>query len=911
MKNLISILVLLLTQMLFGQTAEAPAGNGTIESPYQIETLNNLYWIAASTTRWAAYYEQTADIIASSTSDWPGGGWTPIGSDATKFTGSYNGQGYVISGLYIHRSAANIGLFGVTNGATIENLGVTSVDIIAYDHTGGLIGKAFNSTVRYCYTSGNVYGQGNGNDYAYTGGLIGTIESSSNVSNCYSIANVSGPIRQWGGFTSYISSSSVTNCYSAGVVAGGTSATGGFVGSVSSATVSNCFWDTEASTRPSSAAGEGKTTAQMKDYTTFTGWDFILETANGSNSYWDMDQLVTVNSGYPILSWQTGSDDILEYSGGLGTSANPYQISTLIDLSTLVQRSIDWNKYFIQTADIDASTTSTWNGGAGWSPIGYDWDHAFYGSYDGGNHSISGLTIKRSGSLQAFTAVARDASFQNLTLANASIETLGQDEKTGTLVGQTANVSITNCHASGTVKGMDNVGGIIGYHSGTMTNCSFTGTVLGNSLSGTYQSDNMGGLIGYNNGGSVEDSYASATITGNWVAGGLVGYNNAGTINRCYSTTPEGGYIFGSYFVGGLVGQSTNSGSISKSYSTATVVGYVNIAGGLVGDNNGSTISNCYSRESVSRSQGSEGDFGSFIGKNENTTVVTDCYSTGTVIFQNATNPTDKGFIGNYNATGCSDNFFDSETTYQISGAGATTKITTEMKTASTFSAWDSNIWNLDTFNDGYPYLDWQNPSGTPLPVELTSFNASVSGGKVTLNWQTATEVNNYGFEIQRSVVSGQRSVISDQRSEWETIGFVEGHGNSNSPKDYSFIDENPGSGKFEYRLKQIDNNGNFGYSAAIEVEINQLPTELKLYQNYPNPFNPSTVISWQLPVSGHVSIKVYDILGNEVAALVDDNLSAGNYEIEFDASQLSSGVYFYSLSAGDFHQTKKMIVLK
>ncbi|MBU1115110.1 MAG: hypothetical protein KKE09_08250, partial [Bacteroidetes bacterium] len=773
MRTLILFFVLLSFPMLFGQTATAPAaGDGTSGNPYQIASLENLYWIAASTTRWAAYYEQTTNIDASETSGWSGGGWVTIGNNSVNFTGSYNGQGHTISGIYIHRSAANIGLFGVTNGATIENLGATSVDIAAYDHTGGLIGKAFNTTVRYCYTSGNVYGQGNGTDYAYTGGLIGTIESSSNVSNCYSIANVSGPVRQWGGFTSHIVSSIVTDCYSAGVVASGISGIGGFVGSISSATVNDCFWDTEASTYPTSGAGIGKTTDQMKDYTTFTGWDFIIETANGSNNYWDMDQLVTVNSGYPILSWQTGVDNILAYSGGLGTSDNPYQISTLTDLSTLVQRLIDWNKYFIQTADIDASTTSTWNSGAGWSPIGYDWDHAFYGSYDGGNYSISGLTINRNSSYQGFIGVGRDnCTIQNLTISNASINMTGDgNTRAGILVGEFQGNIVSYCHASDTVRGDGSyVGGLIGQNGGTVSNCSFIGTVSDDGDGSNY----FGGLIGYNS-GTVEDSYASATIIGNWYAGGLIGYNDADMINRCYSTTPEGGFIFGSYDVGGLVGYSTNSSSITESYSKATVVGYINIAGGLVGDNNGSTISNCYSRGSVSRSQGSDGDFGSFVGKNENTTVVTDCYSTGAVIYQNATNPTDKGFIGNYNATGCSDNFFDSETTVQSSGAGATTKTTTEMKTASTFSAWDSNIWNIgEAMNNNYPYLDWQNTGGTPLPVELTSFTVSKIDEGVRLTWQTATEVNNYGFEIERCVAQ-----ISNLCHNWETIGFVEGHGN-------------------------------------------------------------------------------------------------------------------------------------
>jgi len=141
------------------------------------------------------------------------------------------------------------------------------------------------------------------------------------------------------------------------------------------------------------------------------------------------------------------------------------------------------------------------------------------------------------------------------------------------------------------------------------------------------------------------------------------------------------------------------------------------------------------------------------------------------------------------------------------------------------------------------------------------------------------------------------------------------GHGNSNSPKEYSFIDAStpPGKGSVSYRLKQIDNDGKFTYSEVAEVTFNMQPSTFELFQNYPNPFNPNSVISWQLPVSGYVSLKVYDILGNEVATLVNDELEAGYYNITLNANQpqLASGVYVYQLRAGSFVQTKKMILLQ
>ncbi len=213
--------------------------------------------------------------------------------------------------------------------------------------------------------------------------------------------------------------------------------------------------------------------------------------------------------------------------------------------------------------------------------------------------------------------------------------------------------------------------------------------------------------------------------------------------------------------------------------------------------------------------------------------------------------------------------------------------------------------------------------TNAPLPVELSTFSASIVGSSIKLNWKTESEVNNYGFDVERT--TSPKSPPSqggedEVRGGWEKIGFVNGNGNSNSPKNYSFEDKNVLSGKYSYRLKQIDNDGKFEYSKEIQVDLGA-PKKFELSQNYPNPFNPSTKISYTLPVDSRVSLKVYDILGNLVETLVDEQKQAGYYEVNFsalggsasggNATNLSSGIYFYSISADNFNQTKKMILLK
>jgi len=191
------------------------------------------------------------------------------------------------------------------------------------------------------------------------------------------------------------------------------------------------------------------------------------------------------------------------------------------------------------------------------------------------------------------------------------------------------------------------------------------------------------------------------------------------------------------------------------------------------------------------------------------------------------------------------------------------------------------------------------------VPVELVSFNYELYNGSVKLDWITATEVNNRGFEILR---------FEQSDNNWATIGFVPGFGTTTEPKSYAFTDENISSGFYSYRLKQVDFNGQYEYSEIIEVEVLS-PNKFSLEQNYPNPFNPSTVIKYTISNKQFVTLKVYDVLGNEVATLVNEQLPAGEYEVEFKPESSiknpASGVYFYKLIAGTFSETKKMILAK
>jgi hypothetical protein len=496
------------------------------------------------------------------------------------------------------------------------------------------------------------------------------------------------------------------------------------------------------------------------------------------------------------------------FSGGTGTSDDPYQITTPAQLDE-VRIFLGAGIYFIQMNDIDL-TTYLASGGAGfiawgaygWLPIG-DLNTQFKGNYNGNGKKITGLTINRT--TTDYVGLFGDVS------AGGTVQNLG--------------VEI----ASGGVNGQERVGGLVGQSSaGTVSNCYTTGSVNGTRF--------IGGLVGWNNTSSVSNCYATGAVGAgsSTFLGGLVGFNGA-SITNYYAT----GVVSGSNVVGGLVGDNGTNGIITKCYAIGAVSS-PSWPGGLVGYDDGASITNCY----------------------------WDVITTG----QAASSGSDAATYG---------------------------KTTTEMKTQSTYTGWDfvtTPIWEMVGTN--YPRLK-AIPDGA-LPVELTSFSANISGSIVSLNWNTATEVNNYGFEVEK-----QSSI-----NNWSKIGFVEGNGTTNAPKSYSFLDKSV-SGKISYRLKQIDRDGKFEYSKVIEAEVVAAPKVFGLEQNFPNPFNPSTVINYSITHASNVVLKVYDILGGEVATLVTETKSPGSYSVIFNASALANGVYFYRLNAGQLSDVKRLTVMK
>jgi len=190
-----------------------------------------------------------------------------------------------------------------------------------------------------------------------------------------------------------------------------------------------------------------------------------------------------------------------------------------------------------------------------------------------------------------------------------------------------------------------------------------------------------------------------------------------------------------------------------------------------------------------------------------------------------------------------------------------------------------------------------------PIPVELSSLSAETEKNSVTLKWTTASETNNYGFEIER---------LGD--NQWEKAGFIEGKGNTTERQNYSFSEAELKVGKYIYRLKQIDYDGSYEYSGEVEVDI-AAPEEYTLKQNYPNPFNPMTTVEYSLPENAEVRIDIYNSLGELVKTLINNTMDAGYQKISFDASQLPSGAYIYQIKAKgqtkSFVDSKKMLLVK
>ncbi len=577
MKLIFSVFALVLSLTLCAQIPEAPAqGTGTPSDPFHIANFGNLFWMAQTPGVWNQHFVQTADIDASdsaliSSPEPNTAGWIPIGNGSTTFSGSYDGQGYGIYNLFLHRPTMSYtGLFGYMNGAKLNRINLRTVYILGQTYTGGLAGVAnYGSVVNNCSVTGSVTGVTN------VGGLLGYCDGSG-TTNSYSHANVSGTGDQVGGFvglSGWNNSSYHQFCYSTGSVTAPNAAyKGGFLGRSSSVTLRDCYWDLQTSGMATDPLAIGKSTAQMKQQATYTRWNFQNQWSIAENfSYPDLDGLL-----FHAPPTALTLDDLM----GSGTASDPYLLMNAAQLNVMRQ---NLNTHYALGADIDLNSSVVWNLGSGWEPVGGQ-ANPFTGSFEGNGYTIDGLSISRPKSdLQGLFGYTDGASIRRLSLSNCHI--LAQSN-VGGAVGYSKNSSVDEISfdgimlahsASGGIAGVvengyvqrsrseidlknysNYAGGLVGYIissgsiNGTVSNSSCTGAV-----SGTH---NVGGLVGMVAWGYILNSYSHSTVNGTYQVGGLVGtmgWDNPGHVARCFST----GLINpnpGSDYVGGLIGRAQN-----------------------------------------------------------------------------------------------------------------------------------------------------------------------------------------------------------------------------------------------------------------------------------------------------------------------------------------------------------------
>jgi hypothetical protein len=691
MKRLILFLSILVFPLL-GQTATPPAaGDGSVGDPYQLATLENLYWLSQNSDKWDSNFVQTADIDASASEFWDGGqGFSPLGNADTPFSGSYEGLDFTISGLYIDRQELNdVGLFGVTSGATITEVRIWDATIYGNSNTAilvgsaedasslsdnivfgtvsgnnsvaGLVGYLNNSNLSYSvsyasisgnYYTGSVIGQSfastisqcaaygfiSGNQYC--GGFAGYMIDNSHVTNCYSQANVYAQNNSVGGFAGQIGfffglETTITNCYSSGSVtsATGTSSIAGFVGRTRNTTLTDCYWDTETSGYSSGGASSGLTgytTAQMQQSGNYNNWGFL--------SFWDIN-----SDHYPHLRIQP--------SGG---SLEPVPIT--LNATSVLGSSVSINggvvpndgsaEYYFEYGTSSTSLTdqiplSPASAGDGFNQINVSADLT---GLDVDTKYFYRLVTKRTagdpvyGDIREFdtrpveTTIPLGAGtsgdpYQLSSLANLAWLTFSPETWDDYFV------MTDDIDASGTTSWYSGAGFVpIGSESSP-----FSGNFDGDNytISGLYinrpDDDNIG-LFGYTD-FSADPSHkienvimTDADISGFASIGMLVGYMYGSTIENCHVSGAVSGTTESyNLGVGGLTG-TAGSSAIYECSSSGQVSGARN-AGGLLGYDNRSDIQRCFSSADVNGAY----SVGGFTGSHNYDTPIQNCYSTGNV----------------------------------------------------------------------------------------------------------------------------------------------------------------------------------------------------------------------------------------------------------------------------------------
>ncbi len=598
MKLLFAVFALAICFSVNAQIPEAPTqGTGTPSDPFHIASFGNLYWIAITPGIWSMHFIQTADIDASESeditdSDPNTAGWIPIGHVSPFFTGSYDGQGYMVQNLVQYRQNLNYsGFFGYMAGAKLSRVHLRDVSISGTDYTGGLAGVAnAGSVVNHCSVTGSVTGRIN------VGGLLGYCDGSV-TANCYSHASVTATSDQAGGFvglSGWNNPSYHNFCYSTGSVnALNALYKGGFMGRSGSVTLKDCYWDTQTSGILTDPLAAGKSTAQMKQQSTYVWWNFRnLWSITEGISYPDLDRLSLYDTP-PALTL----NDLM----GSGIGSDPYILMNTAQLNVI---RLDPTACYQLGADIDLDASVVWNHGRGWEPVG-SLSTPFTGILDGNGYSINGLSIFRPQTdyiglfgyvnggavhdLQLPNAYVLGKAFcggvagysKSGSLAALSLEgRIIAHRASGGLAGALENGSIQGSRADVEMKTtMEFTGGLAGYIT---SSGSISGLISGSSSQGSIQGQsNLGGITGLISWGTVQDCFSHVAVSGLNFIGGMVGsqgtYSNPGYISRCYSTGPVT-LSPGGTNAGGLVAMLYN-GSIQASYWDVNTSGMTTSSG--------------------------------------------------------------------------------------------------------------------------------------------------------------------------------------------------------------------------------------------------------------------------------------------------------------------------------------------
>jgi hypothetical protein len=575
MKNLL-VTSLFLLFAYWPAMAQFAGGSGTQEDPWKVATVEQLNEVR---NHRSSFFLQIANIDLSDTT----GSFTPIGEVREQsFLGTYDGGGYEISNLKIRLAGVNRGqgLFGfVGESGVIRNLGVVNVDVIGGSGTGALVGQNEGGLVQNCWSTGTLKSEAGGR--VNTGGLVGRNSLGARVENSYSTVDVLTTGRRAGGLVGFNDNSTISNSYATGTVVAqnttDTSWSGGLVGensgsarviqswssvtvnaqlvgglvgaSPATAEMAQSYWDAEvtgisvaiASGDADVSGVKGLETAQMQGQAAFE-----------SMSGLDFEQVWHLTQGYPALQWQDVEALPLPggqvFAGGSGTQEDPWKVSTLDQLQAVGEH---LQAHFVQVADIDASGTSSSNGGLGFVPIGSLQSH-FLGSFDGNGFKISNLVINRGPEEEVteyvglFGVVGQSSVVKNIHLDNSNVT--GKDY-TGSLAGFVNGGLIDNVFVFGVISGQDRTGGIIGLME---------------------------------NGAELVHSYANANVTAQRRrVGGLVGFNSASIVKKSVSAGSV--LAIDDDAAGGLVGLLRFGGIIEDSYSMSSVTSLTRRAGGLVG----------------------------------------------------------------------------------------------------------------------------------------------------------------------------------------------------------------------------------------------------------------------------------------------------------------------------------------